>query len=89
MAWGPAVTARPAPPNVDGVETGATFRAFPLASCSGCDWSRSEVDASAWLAIRAAARRHVAATGHVVDAAVTTAYRYRRVGPVRRPGVHL
>lgn len=75
--------------NVDGVETVTTFRTFPLAACSGCDWSRQGQDGTEWLAIRAAARRHVAATGHVVDAAFTQAHRYRRQAPTPRPGAHL
>ena len=75
--------------NADGVETATTFRFQPLASCSGCDWTRRSGNGDDWPAIRQAARRHVASSGHVVDAAVTSAYRYRRQAPARKVGAHV
>ncbi len=68
--------------NVDGVATLDAPRAEPSATCAECRWSREGATGSAWPAIRAAARRHVRATGHPVLAGVRTSYLY---GRDRRP----
>lgn len=36
------------------------------AACLDCEWERDDDARAGWLAARAAARRHVASTGHVV-----------------------
>lgn len=48
----------------------------PAAVCLTCDWSRDERPGRNWLAIRAAARRHVRATAHPVSVSYLTLYRY-------------
>jgi hypothetical protein len=63
-------------PNVDGVRTVSTVRSAPEASCSECLWDRVGAVGAQWLPIRAAARRHVASTGHTVLAGVRTSHLY-------------
>lgn len=58
------------------VQTVDTVKAEPEAVCSECGWTREGATGSQWLAIRAAAQRHVAATGHTVLAGVRTSYLY-------------
>jgi hypothetical protein len=51
-----------------------------LVCASGdCPWSRSGKGRNRWLANRAAALRHVQATGHPVLASVVTTYTYTLV----------
>lgn len=64
------------------VETGAHWQQGAAAICRGCRWSRGGDRDPAWLAIRAAARRHVATTGHHVWVTVTQAYAYRPADPL-------
>lgn len=59
------------------VETGAHWRERSVATCRGCRWTRDDKGDSAWLAVRMAARRHVASTGHHVWVKVVQAYAYR------------
>jgi uncharacterized protein (DUF2126 family) len=63
-------------PNVDGVRTASSGRLDASASCGACGLIGHADDGAAWLAIRAKARRHVAATGHTVRAELTTFYVY-------------
>lgn len=67
---------------LDGVATIDTGKDRPSGRCLGCDWTRVSSDGSDWLMIRAAARRHVATTGHRVSVSVTNVYQY---GRPRRP----
>ena len=65
-------------PADDGVETVDREVSAAWGSCEACDWSRLSQGAPSFLAIRAAVRRHVAATGHVAAAFQSVALRYRR-----------
>lgn len=67
------------------VETGAHWTQTPDARCRGCRWFRTSEAGTDWLAIRAAARRHVATTGHHVWVTVTQAYAYRPADPLEDP----
>lgn len=68
--------------NVDGVRTVSQGKARPVAECLRCGWSRLEPDGRQWLALRAAARRHVGSTGHQVYASVRITFTY---GPEPAP----
>lgn len=59
------------------VQTAAVTKAAVSGACESCDWSRTGAGASAWLSARAAARRHVATTGHVAFVITATRYVYR------------
>ena len=59
------------------------------AYCPECDWTRTATGRSAWLALRAAGRRHVTGTGHPLLVKVEHTYTYALVGPRRPQGAHL
>jgi len=48
---------------------------LPMAECDDCDWSR-EASPDTWPAVREAARRHAAYSGHTVSAEYRTVYAY-------------
>lgn len=58
------------------VETIDTARDAPYAGCTVCSWRRDPDDGLGFLALRAAARRHVASTGHPTVAGVRSSYLY-------------
>lgn len=65
---------------VDAVRTSSRSITDPAAECLECDWTRWPGGGDNWLAIRAAARRHVASSRHEVLVTVLHAYRYS-LGP--------
>ena len=58
--------------------TANTDRLHPYAECAKCPWHRRDNGPGQWLAVRAAARRHVVSTGHDVLLLVTTSYLIRQ-----------
>jgi len=46
------------------------------AVCIACDWQRHQAEPERWRAVRAAAHRHVARTGHPVRAVREDRYTY-------------
>lgn len=67
------------------IKTAARWTSAPFAACKGCRWNRKGRDGSDWLAVRAAARRHVRTTSHHVWVNVTTFYAYRPADPGAEP----
>lgn len=59
------------------------------AECSACAWARPSASGDEWLAVRAAARRHVASAGHPVYVTTATVYVYAPPAPVERRRAHL
>lgn len=55
-----------------------------FASCEACGFRRIGQGRAAWLATRAAARRHVAYSGHAVVVSCANVYTYAPAEPVRR-----